>query len=83
LGLLNVSGRLSFKGKGMTGKISTEKIRVKQIRGLSGRPQRQRDTLKALGLGRIGKSQELPANSSVIGMVRSVRHLLEVEKVTS
>jgi len=60
-----------------------DKIRVKQVRGYCGRPKRQRDTLKALGLGRIGKSQELPANPSVVGMVKAVRHLIEVEKVAS
>lgn len=61
--------------------MAEEKIRVKQVRGVCGRPQRTRDTLAALGLGRIGKQKELPANDAVIGMVKKVRHLIDVEKV--
>ncbi len=56
-----------------------KKIRVKQVRGTCGRTQRTKDTLAALGLGRPGKVKELPANPAVIGMVKKVRHLIDVE----
>ncbi|MCB0351967.1 MAG: 50S ribosomal protein L30 [Bdellovibrionales bacterium] len=56
-----------------------EKIEVRQIRGTVCRTQKVRRTLAALGLGRIGKSKVLPANPAVVGMIRSVRHLVEVK----
>ncbi len=56
-----------------------EKVVVTQIRGVSGRPQRQRDTLKALGLGKIGRQAEHTVNPAILGMVRSVRHLVDLE----
>ena len=41
-------------------------------------PKRQKDTLKALGLGRIGKSNELEGTPQVRGMVAKVPHLVEI-----
>ncbi|MCB0330165.1 MAG: 50S ribosomal protein L30 [Bdellovibrionales bacterium] len=64
----------------MSGK-NTEKVRVRQIRGIPGRPQRTRLTLQALGLGRVGKERELPLNGPVAGLIKKVRHLVSVEKV--
>ena len=57
------------------------KIRVKQTRSACQRTQRAKDTLAALGLGRIGKVQELAFNPAVAGMVKKVRHLVPVEKI--
>ena len=51
---------------------------VKQIRGMKGREKHIRDTLAALGLGRIGKQREFTANAALIGMVNRVGHLVEV-----
>lgn len=56
------------------------KIVVKQVRSAIGRNQRVRDTLQALGLGKIGKSKELASNPAVEGMIAKVSHLLEVER---
>ncbi len=55
-----------------------DKIRVKQIRSAIGRNPRVRETLKALGLGSIGKSREIQLNESVRGMVKKVEYLLEI-----
>ena len=55
-----------------------KKIIVKQIKSVIGRPETQRRTLAALGLGRIGKSAELDDNASIRGMVAKVSHLIEV-----
>ena len=41
---------------------------------------KQRQTLRGLGLTRIGKTVVLPASSSVKGMVTKVAHLVVVEK---
>lgn len=55
------------------------RVRVRQTRGLSGRDERTRATIQALGLGRVGKSRELVANQAVSGMIRRVSHLVEIE----
>ncbi len=63
-----------------TGKNTTAgKIVVKQIRSLIGRDQRVRGTLRALGLGRIGDTCEHPATPAIMGMVRRVRSVLEIQ----
>ena len=43
-------------------------------------PKRQKDTLKALGLGRIGKSISVEGTPQVLGMVRKVEHLVSVKQ---
>jgi large subunit ribosomal protein L30 len=43
-------------------------------------PARQKATLKALGLGRIGKSTVVEGTPQVLGMVRKVEHLVNVEQ---
>ncbi len=58
--------------------MSNKKIIVKQTRSEIGRDDRVRDTLKALGLGRIGKEQTLPENDAIKGMIRKVQSLVEV-----
>jgi large subunit ribosomal protein L30 len=55
------------------------KIRVTQTRSAIGQSEKHRGTLRALGLGRIGKSVEHDDGPVVAGMLRKVRHLVEVE----
>ncbi|UJF16238.1 50S ribosomal protein L30 [Jeotgalibaca sp. MA1X17-3] len=50
-------------------------------RSVIGRPQNQKDTVKALGLSKIGKSVVKPANDAIVGMINTVSHLIEVEEV--
>jgi large subunit ribosomal protein L30 len=57
------------------------KVKVTQVRSQIGQSERHRGTLRALGLGRIGRSVEKPASPEVEGMVRKVRHLVKVEEV--
>ncbi len=54
------------------------KIIVKQVRSDIGRAPAVRQTLKALGLGRLNKQRELPLNDAVKGMIKKVDYLLEV-----
>ncbi len=54
------------------------KIVVKQVKSIIGRPEDQRKVVKALGLGRIGKTKELTDTPSVRGMVAKVSHLVEI-----
>jgi large subunit ribosomal protein L30 len=53
-------------------------IKIKQIKSTIARPESQVKILRALGLGRIGKTVELKDNESVRGMVAKVKHLVEV-----
>lgn len=48
-----------------------------------GRQQRQKDTLMALGLGKINRSRVIELNPALLGMVRSVSHLIKVEEIDS
>ncbi len=56
------------------------KIVVKQVKSTIGRPEAQVKIVKALGLGRIGKTKEIEDTPSVRGMVAKVAHLVEVVK---
>jgi large subunit ribosomal protein L30 len=56
------------------------KVRIRQVRSAIGQSARHRGTLRALGLGRIGRSVERPESPELDGMLRKVRHLVEVEK---
>jgi large subunit ribosomal protein L30 len=55
------------------------KVRITQVRSEIGQSQRHRGTLRALGLGRIGKSVEHDDGPVLAGMLRKVRHLVRVE----
>jgi len=55
------------------------KIKIKQVRSLIGRPERQKLTMKALGLGKMNRTVELEANPQILGMVAKINHLVEVE----
>ncbi|MDK2909721.1 MAG: large subunit ribosomal protein [Bacteroidales bacterium] len=58
-----------------------KKIRVKQVRSGIGHPEIQKKTLKALGLGRIGRMREHNATPQIMGMVEKVAHLISVEEI--
>ena len=56
-------------------------LKVTQIRSSKGTKPKQRGTLRALGLGRIGKSHVLPDRPEIRGMLAKVPHLVEVQEV--
>jgi large subunit ribosomal protein L30 len=56
---------------------------VTQTRSTIGSKPKQRGTLRALGLGRIGKSNTLPDRPEIRGMIARVPHLVTVEETTS
>ena len=62
-------------------KKKVKTIRIKLVRSTIGRKPEQRKTVKALGLGRINSVVEQPATPSVMGMVNTVRHLVEVAEI--
>jgi large subunit ribosomal protein L30 len=56
-------------------------VRVTQVRSAIGSKPKHRGTLRALGLGRIGRSAVLPDRPEIRGMVARVAHLVEVAEV--
>ena len=58
-------------------------LKVTQVRSAIGSKPKQRGTLRALGLGRIGKSNTLPDRPEIRGMVAKVPHLVSVEEVNT
>ena len=59
--------------------MSELKITLK--RSIIGRPQNQRDTVKALGLGKMHSTVVKPNNEAIKGMVNTISHLVDVEEV--
>jgi large subunit ribosomal protein L30 len=56
-------------------------LRITQTRSQIGQSEKHRGTLRALGLGKIGRSVEKPESPELAGMLRKVRHLVQVEEV--
>ncbi|MCB9029830.1 MAG: 50S ribosomal protein L30 [Deltaproteobacteria bacterium] len=57
------------------------KVKITQTASQCGRNKRVRNTLQALGLGRIGKSAEHTINAPIAGMIRKVNFLVTVTEV--
>ena len=55
-------------------------LKVTQVRSGIGTKPKHRGTLRALGLGRIGKSNTLPDRPEIRGMIAKVLHLVDVEE---
>ena len=58
------------------------KVRITQVRSQIGQSERHRGTLRALGLGKIGRSVEQEDGAVLAGMLRKVRHLVKVEETS-
>jgi len=56
------------------------KVRITQTRSSIGQSRRHRGTLRALGLGKIGRTVDHEDGPVVAGMLRKVRHLVKVEE---
>ena len=56
------------------------KVRITQVRSQIGQSQKHRGTLRALGLGRIGKRNVLPDRPEIRGMLARVPHLITVTR---
>lgn len=57
------------------------KIKITLTRSLIGRPEEQRRTVKALGLGKTNSCVMQDDTAAIRGMVRKVEHLVTVEAV--
>ncbi|SMB95300.1 50S ribosomal protein L30 [Deinococcus hopiensis] len=59
--------------------MTTSTVKVTLKRSVIGRPRYQVETVKALGLRKIGDSRELVDTPVTRGMIKTVLHLVEVE----
>tara|TARA_B100000900_G_C20521396_1_gene692320 strand:+ start:270 stop:449 length:180 start_codon:yes stop_codon:yes gene_type:complete len=56
------------------------KIKVTKQKSAINRTKRQKLTLEALGLKKIGQTVEHEATPNIIGMVKKVKHLVSIEE---
>jgi len=62
----------------VSAKTDVKTLKVRQVRSGIGCPREMRETLKALGLGKMNRVAERPDNKVVRGMIASIPHLVEV-----
>ncbi len=58
-----------------------KKIKITLVKSPIDRSERQKLTLKALGLGKLNSTKEVEASVQILGMVRKVNHLVTVEEL--
>ena len=59
---------------------TAEKVKIRMKRSEIGSTDRQRQTLRGLGLRKIGDIRELEKTEAVLGMIEKVAHLIVVEE---
>jgi large subunit ribosomal protein L30 len=57
------------------------KVKITQIKSTIDRPEKQKLTIKALGLGKINKSVEVEYTPQIVGMVNKVNHLVTIQEL--
>jgi len=57
-----------------------KKIKITLVKSPIDRPERQKATLRALGLNKTNSSKEVEATPQILGMVRKVEHMRKVEE---
>lgn len=63
--------------------MSSEMVRVTYVKSAIGYSQRQKDTVRSLGLRRLGESVLVPDNPAIRGMVAAVDHLVRIDPVAA
>jgi large subunit ribosomal protein L30 len=58
-----------------------KKIKITLVKSGIDRPERQKLTLQALGLKKLHGTRELEATPQILGMIRKVDHLVQVEEI--
>ncbi|ARS37419.1 50S ribosomal protein L30 [Pontibacter actiniarum] len=56
------------------------KVTITQVKSIIDKPQSQKRTIQALGLGKISKSVSVEYTPQIAGMVKKVQHLVEVKE---
>ena len=57
------------------------KVQIKQLRSVIKRPERQKRTILALGLGKINRTVEVELTPQIAGMINKVNHLVSVKEL--
>lgn len=57
------------------------KVRITQVKSAIDRPEKQKLTIKALGLGKLNRAVEKENSDAIAGMIRKVSHLVKVEEI--
>ncbi len=57
------------------------KVKISQVKSVIKRPESQKRTIKALGLGKINKSVEVELTPQIAGMINKVNHLVAVTEL--
>jgi len=71
---IKISGEQKEKGS-----REEKQLKIKLVRSLIGRPRRQRETIKGLGLRKLNSEVIRQDRPEIRGMINKVPHLLEVE----
>ena len=58
-----------------------DKLKITLIKSTIGAVPKNKATVEAMGLKKIGKSVEMPNNDATKGMLQKVRHLVKVEEI--
>lgn len=61
--------------------LMSKKLKITQIRSAIGRLQKQKDTIKALGITKRGRSVVQDDTPVIRGMINTVNHLVTVQEV--
>ena len=61
--------------------MSEKTLRVQYVKSVIGYSARQKGTMRALGLKRLGDVVEIADNAVMRGMLRKVEHLVTVEEI--
>lgn len=60
-----------------------KKVKITQVKSVIDRPERQKKTMEALGLRKLHNSVEVEATPQILGMIRKVSHLVEVQELAN
>ena len=58
-----------------------KKIKITQVKSGIDRSERQKLTLKALGLKKVNATKEVEATPQILGMIKKVEHLISVDEL--
>ena len=58
-----------------------DRLKITLIKSTIGAVPKNKATVEAMGLRKIGKSVEMPNNAATKGMLQQVRHLVKVEEI--
>ncbi len=57
------------------------KVKITQVKSLIKRPADQKATIQALGLGKLNRTVVKECTPQVLGMIKKVSHLLQLEEI--